>query len=169
MCLVKNNPVPITAKDGRIVIELLIIGDIDSRAVLDEVARHRSSRIVHELPRDRSIFVNLIDCAASTLKNTRPGVNHGQRGNEKSDREGIIDDNGSDLNGLAEPHVVALKAAANCNIHGAIAIGNGSAINFLVKHPVDSLKLMREIGKVFPKGTNLGGHLGKSWINVESI
>ena len=67
--LIENNTVPVATEEGRIVVELLIVGDIDGRAALDEAARDWCFRIIHKLPGDRSILINFVNCTACLLKN----------------------------------------------------------------------------------------------------
>jgi hypothetical protein len=65
--LIENNTVPVATEEGRIVVELLIVGDIDGRAALDEAARDWCFRIIHKLPGNGGILVNFIDGAACLL------------------------------------------------------------------------------------------------------
>ena len=118
-------------------IELLIVRDIDCWAILNEIAGYRCIRIIHKLPGDSGIFQGLclgdfVDCAACFLKNRGPGINHCEGCDEEGCGFDVVDDSGGNLDSLTEPHIVALKAAANGSIHSAITIWDEGAIDFFI-------------------------------------
>jgi hypothetical protein len=148
--LIENNTVPSLFEERWVVVELLIVANVNCRALLDKVTGDGCIRLIHKLPRNSRILIDFVDCAANLLKNVGPSVNHSERGDKEGEGLNIIDDCRGNLNGLAESHIITLEAATNCNIHSAILVRDRGAIDFFVKHPVDSLELMREVGKVFP-------------------
>jgi hypothetical protein len=75
----------------------------------------------------------------------------------------IVDDDRGDLDSLAEAHIVTLEAATNINNRSPVAIGDISAVNLLVEHPVDALELVLEVREVRPQRTNLWWHSWNTW------
>jgi hypothetical protein len=75
----------------------------------------------------------------------------------------IINDDRSDLDGLAETHIVALESTAYQYSGSSVATRDNGAINLLVKHPVDAVKLMLKVREACPQRTNLGCHTWNTW------
>jgi hypothetical protein len=163
MGFIENNPIPIPAKERGIVVEFLVVGYINCRAILDKVAWNGCIRIIHKAPRLCLILLNLIDCTASLLKDGRPGVNHCKGCNKECSGLRIVDDDRGDLDSLAEAHIITLEAAADINSGSPITIRNIRAVNFLVEHPVDTVELVLKVREVRPQRTNLWGHSWNTW------
>jgi len=105
-----------------------------------------------------------MNSATSLSQTVSPSVNHSEWCDKESISTGIIDDDRSNLNSLAESHIITLKAAIDDSISGTILVRNVSAINFFIEHPVNAINLMREIREVAPERTqrSLGiSHFGE--------
>ncbi len=165
MRLIENDPVPRPPKERGLRIELLIVGDIHGRPHLGHVAGEGGISIIHELPggvNARLGCTRLVHSASRLLQHARPSINHGEGRNEQGGHVRVVDDDRGDLDGLAEPHVVTLKATAHKGGRGTVTTRHLGAVNLLVEHPVNALELVMKVSKAMPQGANLERHC--AWI-----
>jgi hypothetical protein len=94
-----------------------------------------------------------MNSATSLSQAVGPSVNHCEWRDKESISTRVVDDDRSNLNSLAEPHIITLKATIDDSVGGAILIWHGSAINFFIEHPVNAINLVREIREVAPERT----------------
>jgi hypothetical protein len=98
------------------------------------------------------------------LKDGDPRIEHGEGSEEQGRGTDVIDDDRGDLDGLAEPHVIALETTAYKNGVITLTSGNLCAMKLFVKHPVNAVKLMGEVGEILPQ--RVDGHDGVSRIVI---
>jgi hypothetical protein len=92
------------------------------------------------------------------LKDGDPGVQHGEGSEEQGRGTEVIDDDRGDLDGLAESHVIALEATTYKNGVITLTSRDQCTMKLFVKHPVNAVKLMGEVGEILPQ--RVDGHGG---------
>ena len=122
--------------------QLLVVAHVDGGTALHEVAGNPFGAPA-AYP---CALLDLEDHQSCAETDLNPCLEHGHGSQQEGQLLAMVRHRGDCLDGLSEPHVVALEPAEH------LLITHNRSFLFLPQHPLDTILLMGEIGKTFPQG-----------------